>query len=277
MANNLCFEKKIAVISMLCEGSSIRGIERITGIHRDTILRLGIRVGTGCQSIMDEKMRGLSIRNLQVDEMWGFVRAKKKTVHEKNLGPEAGDVWLWVALDAETKIVPCYALGKRDRPQANAFMRDLASRLTSRPQISSDALKAYKEAIQLAFGSQVDYGTIVKSFPHGALRAARTQTVPGEITIHKEVIQGEPDPSRISTSFIEKQNHTVRMHCRRFARLTNAFSKKRENLATAVALHYAYYNFCKTHSTIRCTPAMEAGVTDTHWSVADLLEMTGER
>ncbi|MFD0895443.1 DDE-type integrase/transposase/recombinase [Luteolibacter ambystomatis] len=277
MANHLPFKKKVLAVSMLCEGSSIRGVERITGVHRDTVLRLGLRVGIGCKAILDEKMRGLDLRNIQVDEMWGFVKAKKKTVKEKGLGPDAGDAWLWVALDADTKVVPCFLVGKRDRIHANLFMRDLASRLTPRPQISSDALIAYRDAVRLAFGKEADYGTIVKTFPQGKLRASRNGTEPGEMRIDKAVIQGEPDPAKISTSFVEKQNHTVRMHCRRLARLTNAYSKRRENLDAAVALHYAYYNFCKTHSTIRCAPAMEAGITDTHWSVADLLEMTGEK
>lgn len=156
MANNLPTKKKIMAISMLCEGNSIRSIERMTGVHRDTIMRLGVRVGQGCAEIMDDKMNGLDLPNIQVDEMWGFIGAKQKTAKANDMSPDFGDVWVWVALDAETKIVPCYTVGKRDRYHANAFMGDLASRLVSRPQISSDALAAYKDAIERAFGSEVD-------------------------------------------------------------------------------------------------------------------------
>ncbi len=273
MANNLPTEKKIMAVSMLCEGNSIRSIERMTGVHRDTIMRLGVRMGQGCAEIMDDKMHGLDLPVIQVDEMWGFIGAKQKTAKANDMGPDFGDVWVWVALDAATKLVPCITVGKRDRMHAHAFMDDLASRLVSRPQISSDALSAYKDAIERAFGDAVDYGTVVKTFSHTDLEATRRYSPPDVLKIKKQAIQGNPDMSLVSTSYVEKQNHTVRMHCRRLSRLTNAFSKKRENFEAAIALHYAYYNFCKRHSTIRCTPAMEAGVVDSQWTTADLVEM----
>lgn len=276
MSNNLSTDKKITAISMsmLCEGNSIRAIERMTGVHRDTIMRLGVRVGQGCAAIMDDKMHGLDLPNIQVDEMWGFIGAKAKTAKANAMGSNFGDVWVWVALDAGTKLVPCFTIGKRDRYHANNFMGDLASRLVSRPHISSDALAAYKDAIERAFGDAVDYGTVIKTFTHTDLEATRRYSPPDVLKVKKEAVQGDPDMSLCSTSYVEKQNHTVRMHCRRLSRLTNAFSKKRENLEAAIALHYAYYNFCKRHATIRCTPAMEAGVADSQWTTADLVEMT---
>lgn len=274
MANKLPTEKKIMAISMLCEGNSIRSIERMTGVHRDTVMRLGVRVGQGCAEIMDDKMHGLDLPNIQVDEMWGFIGAKQKTAKVNDMGPEFGDVWVWVALDAGTKLVPCYAIGKRDRYHATNLMGDLADRLVSRPQIFSDALGAYKDAIERAFGGAVDYGTVIKTFTHTDLEASRRYSPPDVLKIKKEAVQGDPDMSLCSTSYVEKQNHTVRMHCRRLSRLTNAFSKKRENFEAAISLHYAYYNFCKWHSTIRCTPAMEAGIESSQWTPADLVEMT---
>jgi IS1 family transposase len=274
MSNNLSTDKKITAISMLCEGNSIRAIERMTGVHRDTIMRLGVRVGQGCAAIMDDKMHGLDLPNIQVDEMWGFIGAKAKTAKANAMGSDFGDVWVWVALDAGTKLVPCFAIGKRDRYHANDFIADLASRLVSRPQISSDALAAYKDAIERAFGSEVDYGTVIKTFTHTDLEATRRYSPPDVLKVKKAAVQGDPDMSLCSTSYVEKQNHTVRMHCRRLSRLTNAFSKKRENFEAAIGLHYAYYNFCKRHATIRCTPAMEAGVADSQWTTADLVEMT---
>ena len=275
MSNSLPVEKKIAAISMLCEGSSIRGIERVTGIHRDTIMRLGVRVGQGCAEIMDEKMRNLNLPLVQVDEMWGFIGAKQKTAKANDM-KNAGDIWVWVAIDAETKLVPCFNTGKRDGYHADAFIEDLASRITNRPQISSDALKAYEDAIERAFGSEVDYGSVVKTFTHTDLEAQRRYSPPDVLKVKKTAVKGSPDMRLVSTSYVEKQNHTVRMHCRRLSRLTNAFSKKRENFDAAIALHYAYYNFCKTHGTIRCTPAMEAGIEASQWKVAELVERVGE-
>jgi len=272
MANVLPTEKKIMAISMLCEGNSIRSVERMTGIHRDTIMRLGVRMGQGCAEIMDHEMKSLDLPNIQVDEMWGFIGAKQKTAKANSMGADFGDVWVWVALDAGTKLVPSFTVGKRDRYHANMFMGDLASRLTSRPQISSDALSAYTDAIERAFGDGVDYGTVIKTFTHTDLEAARRYSPPDVLKIKKEAVQGNPDMRLVSTSYVEKQNHTVRMHCRRLSRLTNAFSKKRENFDAAIALHYAYYNFCKRHTTLRCTPAMEAGIANSQWTTADLVE-----
>lgn len=276
MANTLPTEKKIMAIHMLCEGSSIRSIERITNIHRDTVMRLGVRVGQGCRQLLDTKMRDLACERIEVDEMWGFIGAKQKTATKKALSPEFGDVWVWIAIDSDTKLVPAFAIGDRSKYMARVFMDDLAARLRKRVQITSDALSSYVNAIERAFGTEVDYGTVIKTFNRSDLEAQRRYSPPDVIQIKKARVQGNPEWDNISTSYIEKQNHTGRMHVRRLTRLTNAFSKKRENFEAAIALHYAYYNLVKTHGTIRCTPAMAAGVSDSHWTVADLVEMVGE-
>jgi IS1 family transposase len=273
MANVLSTEKKIVVVSALVEGSSIRAIERMTGVHRDTIMRLGVRMGEGCQKIMDEKLRGLKCGTVEVDEVWGFIGMKQKTANRRNADPTQGDVWTWVALDADTKLVPAFAVGDRTQMMADAFIEDLASRLTNRVQLSSDALPAYRSAVERAFGSDVDYGSILKTFSSKELNEARRYSPAEIIKVEREVVSGSPDVKRISTSYVEKQNHTLRMHCRRLSRLTNAFSKKIENFKAAIALHYCYYNFVKMHKTIRCTPAMAAGVVSSPWTVADLVGM----
>ncbi|MFY9925870.1 MAG: DDE-type integrase/transposase/recombinase [Opitutaceae bacterium] len=273
MANILSVGKKTAAISALVEGASIRSVERITGIHRDTIMRLGMRMGEGCKRIMDEKFQGLNSRYIEVDEVWGFIGMKAKTAKRSGMDSSKGDVWTWVALDAETKLVPTFAVGERNQVTADAFIEDLASRLTHRVQISTDGLSAYQSAIERAFGTDVDYGTIVKTFSSAQLEEQRRYSPPDVVKVERMAVSGNPDADLISTSYIEKQNHTLRMHCRRLSRLTNAFSKKLENFKAAVALHYGYYNFVKIHKTIRCTPAMEAGVTTSPWTVANLVEM----
>ncbi|MBX3742744.1 MAG: DDE-type integrase/transposase/recombinase [Akkermansiaceae bacterium] len=271
MSNNLSIEKKIFAVAMLCEGNSIRAIERMTAVHRDTIMRLGVRIGQGCASIMDDMMRGLSIPQVQVDEMWGFIGSKNDVAKETGKAG-TGDIWVWVAMDADTKLIPSFLTGKRDKYHARTFMDDLASRLINRPQISSDALASYPDAIERAFGDNVDYGVVVKTFTHTDLYGAGRYTPPDVLKVKKVSAAGHPDMRRCSTSFVEKQNHTMRMHCRRLSRLTNAFSKKRENFDAAVALHFAYYNLCRIHGTLRCTPAMQAGLEKQQWTVTDLIE-----
>jgi len=275
MANKLATEKKVSVISMLAEGSSIRAIERITGINRNTIMTLGVRVGNACKRIMDEKMRGLTCKNVEIDEIWGFVGAKRNNA--KKAGAY-GDVWTFIALDADTKLIPSYVVGKRDAYHTKMFMDDLASRLTMRVQISSDSLASYPEAFERSFGADADYGQIVKTYGVTPLgKAAAVRYSPAEVVaIEKTVVSGTPNVDLISTSHVEKQNHTLRMHCRRLTRLTNAFSKKFENFEAAVALNFAYYNFVKTHGALRMTPAMAAGIEKSHWTVAELVERCGE-
>src|SRR6185437_5385849 len=222
------------------------------------------------------KMRGLTCKQVQVDEIWGFIGAKKKNAARAGA---YGDVWTFIALDADTKLIPSFVVGKRDAYHAKAFMADLASRVANRVQVSSDSLKAYADAVERGFGSEVDYGTISKTYSLSVVNnaPANIRYSPAEVvSIEKTVVSGAPDVNRISTSHVEKQNHTLRMHCRRLTRLTNAFSKKLENFEAAVALNFAYYNFCKTHKTLRMTPAMAAGIESTHWTVEELVKRCGE-
>ena len=275
MANILANEKKVAVISMLAEGSSIRAIERITGVNRNTIMSLGVRIGTACKRIMDEKMRGLKCKNIEVDEIWGFVGAKQKNAAKVGA---YGDVWTFISLDADSKLIPNFVVGKRDSYHAKAFLGDLAGRLDNRVQISSDGLAAYEDAVERGFGADADYGQIVKTYSTTLLsKESVGRYSPAEVVkAERTVISGMPDVSRICTSHIEKQNHTLRMHCRRLTRLTNAFSKKFENFEAAVALNFAYYNFCKMHGSLKMTPAMAAGIESSFWTVADLVKACGE-
>ncbi len=276
MANILKTEKKAMAVSMLAEGSSIRSIERITGIHRDTIMRLGLRIGEGCQKIMDSKMRGLTCKQIECDEIWGFVGAKRKNANRVGA---YGDVWTFIALDADTKLIPSFIVGKRDSYHARAFMEDLAGRMANRIQVSTDSLKAYPDAIERGFGTEVDHGQIVKTYSMSILgnATAAVRYSPVEVVkVERTIVSGMPDVSRITTSHIESQNLTLRMHCRRLTRLTNAYSKKFENFQAAVALNFAYYNFCKTHNSIRMTPAQAAGVESSAWTVAELIKRCGE-
>ncbi len=275
MANELKSEKKAQVVSLLCEGTSIRAVERITGIHRDTVMRLGVRVGTACAKIQGEKMRGLNCARVEVDEIWGFIGAKRKNANRVGA---YGDVWTFIALDVDSKIIPSFIVGKRDAYHAKAFISDLATRLQKRAQVSSDSLPAYADAMERGFGSEVDYGQISKTFAfENLLPGAAGRYSPAEVVkVEKTVVSGMPDVNLISTSHVEKQNHTLRMHCRRLTRLTNAFSKKFENFEAAVALNFAYYNFCKTHGAIRMTPAQAAGVESSAWTVTELVERCGE-
>jgi len=273
MANVLNTDKKIAVVAALAEGSSIRSIERMTSIHRDTIMRLGVKVGQGCTALMDAKMRDLSCNRLEMDEIWGFVGKKERNVRKED-GPDVGNVWTFCAIDAETKLVPAFKVGDRTAATANAFVADVASRMRNRVQISTDGLKAYVEAIEKSFGADVDFAQIVKTYGHEEVSDNRRYSAPDFVSSEKKVIVGNPNVDLISTSYVERLNATTRLHMRRLTRLTLAFSKKRENFTAAVGLHFAYYNFVKRHNTLRCTPAMAAGVAHTTWSVGDLVEAT---
>jgi IS1 family transposase len=270
MANVLNADKQIAVIGALAEGSSIRSIERITGVHRDTIMRLGVKVGEGCAKMLDTSMRNLPCNRLEMDEIWGFVGKKDRNVRE---GDNAvGSVWTFCAIDAETKLVPAFKCGDRDTATAKAFVQDVANRMAYRVQISTDGLNAYVAAMESAFGGNVDYAQIIKTYGHEEVSNNRRYSAPEFVSSEKKVVVGNPDPRLISTSYIERLNATTRLHMRRLTRLTLAFSKKRENFEAAIALHFAYYNFVKRHNTLRCTPAMAAGVTGSFWTVGDLLE-----
>jgi IS1 family transposase len=268
--NILKREKQEVAIAALVEGASIRSVERMTGIHRDTIMRLGLRAGQGCVNLMDSYMQNLKCQNVQVDEIWCYVGKKQR--HLKESDPEEfGDQWVFVALDADSKLIPSYLVGKRTGENAQAFLDDLSDRLDNRIQLSSDGLKAYIDAVDESFGKDIDYGQVVKTYEAEPMGAGR-YSPPHVVSAERKVIIGNPKTSNISTSYVERQNLTMRMQMRRFTRLTNAFSKKLDNLKAAVALHFAHYNFVRIHKTLRVTPAMEAGITNRLWSISDILE-----
>jgi IS1 family transposase len=272
MANVLQIDKKIAVIGALAEGSSIRSIERLTGIHRDTIMRLGVRVGQGCEMLLDSKMQDLGCNYLQLDEVWGFIGKKERHCGVDD-SPEFGDVWTYCAIDSETKLVPSFKVGKRTLATTTEFVHDVASRMRNRVQISTDALRGYAEAVVLSFGADVDYGQIVKIYTHdGAQHPERKYSAPSFASALRRPISGNPERELISTSHVERLNATTRLHVKRLSRLTLAFSKKLDNFKAAVGLHFAYYNLVRRHATLRCTPAMAAGVEKDFWTVGDLVE-----
>jgi IS1 family transposase len=272
--NRVPLDCRIQIINCLVEGNSIRSTERMTGTHRDTICRLLVEVGDGCAKLMDEQMRELPCRRIEVDEIWAYVGKKQRHMTPLDDPRRVGDQYTFVALDPETKIVPAYLVGKRDLPTAIAFITDLSERrLANRVQLSSDALAAYVEATERAFGADVDYGREVKFYEAESVGRGR-YSPPHVTSAQRIVIAGNPDPAFISTSLIERQNLTMRMSMRRFTRLTNAFSKKIENLRAAVSLHFAHYNFVRVHRSLRVTPAMEAWVSDRLWSLDELVERT---
>ncbi|MBI2512411.1 MAG: IS1 family transposase [Opitutae bacterium] len=274
MANILPIEKQVTAIGALAEGMSIRSVEAMTGIHRDTVMRLGARVGEACRRMMSEQMRELDCRQIQVDEIWGFIGKKQRNV-DPNDNPEGfGDVWTFVALDPESKVVPTFHVGKRNWEDTNAFVHDLASRMKNRIQLSSDGMNQYLNTVEDAFGTDVDYGQIVKVYGGiDDVEQQRRYSPPPVTAVNKKAICGEPDLDMISTSHVERQNLSVRMRNRRLTRLTNAFSKKLENFRASMGLTFFYYNFCKIHKSIRCTPAMAAGVTNRIWKVDDIVAL----
>jgi len=273
MANVLNLDKQVAIIGALTEGSSIRSIERVTGVHRDTIMRLGVRVGQGCAKVRDAVMRDLPCTHLQMDEIWGYIGKKQRHVAPSD-DPSMGDAWTFCAIDAETKLVPAFKVGKRDRETANAFVKDLSSRLRNRVQLSSDGLAAYVDAVERAFGSEVDFAQVIKTYAEDQSKTPeRRYSAARILTVEKRVVQGAPDMEAANTSYVERLNATTRQHMRRLTRLTHAFSKKLENFEAAVALHFAYYNLVKSHTTLHCTPAMAAEVVSSPWTVRQLVEI----
>jgi hypothetical protein len=269
--NVLSKEKQQIVIGALAEGGSIRSIERMTGIHRDTVMRLGVRVGSACKQILDEKMRGLNCSRIEVDELWGFIGKKKFHANTADRKQGLGGVWTFLSICPDSKIIPSFLVGQRDHYYATAFMEDLAGRLTNRIQLSSDAMSAYADAVERAFGAEIDYAQIVKEYSSPTVEDQRKYS-PAQLTaVYKSAIVGMPNPQHVCTSYVERANLTMRTHCKRLARLTLAFSKKLANFKAAIALNIAYYNLVKVHGSLRCTPAMEAGIANSAWSVADLV------
>jgi IS1 family transposase len=270
--NKLDKTERANVIHLLCEGMSIRAITRLTGVSKTTVSKLVVDAGAAAAWYQDRVFQSLSCKKLQIDEIWGFVGAKaKNAADEARAAGTAGDVWLWLATDADTKLVPCWHVGRRDADAAMEFIDDLASRLAVRPQITTDGLGAYVNAIDMAFGGEVDYAMLVKLY--GPAIGGERRYSPAECTgAIKTPMRGNPDPAHVSTSYAERNNLNVRMHSRRMTRLTNAFSKKMENHAHAMALHFLYYNFVRIHASLKTTPAMAAGVTDRLWEVAEMVD-----
>jgi len=269
--NRLSIDRKAKVIAALVEGNSVRATCRMTGTAKGTVTRLLAEVGTACAKYQDVFFRDLPCRTIQCDEIWSFCYAKQKNVPEEKQGKFGfGDVWTWIAIDADTKLVPSWLVGLRDAGYAFAFIRDLQSRLANRVQLTTDGHKVYLNVIEDVFGADIDYAMLVKLY--GAEPSGEARYSPAKCTgTNSRVVTGYPDPKLISTSYAERQNLTMRMSMRRFTRLTNAFSKKVENLVHAVALHYMYYNFARPHKTLSrpypTTPAMAAGVSDHIWTI----------
>jgi IS1 family transposase len=270
MVNRLSIARQTQIISALVEGNSIRSVERMTNTHRDTIMRLGFQIGKGCHKLMHEKMRHLNCERIECDEIWSYVR-KKQNQLKPGESIRAGDFWTFVAIDPQTKLVPCYLTGKRTLDNATQFMCDLARRIDNRVQISTDGLPSYVRAVEVAFGSKADFGQVVKFYDAEPVGPGR-YAPPKVSKVEKEAVWGNPDMATLSTSIVERQNHNMRMSMRRFTRLTNGFSKKLENLKGAVALHFAHYNMVRIHKTLRVTPAMAAGVEDRLWTLQELVE-----
>ncbi len=274
--NKLSTDKRCAVIAALVEGNSIRATARMTDVSKPTILKLIADLGPVCADYQDAALTDLGCRRLECDEIWQFVYAKQKNVEKATSAPqEAGDVWTWVAIDADSKLIPTWQIGPRDAITAHTFMTDLAGRLKHRVQLTTDGLQAYIEAVEDAFGMDIDYAQLVKIYGADAESERRYSPVVCQSCTVRE-IQGDPNPKRISTSYIERQNLTMRMSMRRYTRLTNGFSKKLENHAAATAIHFMYYNFARIHRTIRMSPAMAAGVTETLWSIRDIVGLLEE-
>jgi IS1 family transposase len=271
--NKLPRDKRIRILSLLVEGNSMRATGRIADVALNTVTKLFIDTAKVCFEYQDRAFRELPCKRLQLDEIWSFVYSKQKNVPEGKEG-EAGDVWTWVALDADTKLVPSWMIGDRSGATARLFVSDLASRLANRVQITTDGHRAYLQAIEEAFGADVDYAMLDKVYAASKDQSSERRYSPATcVGAHQKAITGKPDMAHVSTSFVERQNLTMRMSIRRFTRLTNAFSKKIENHAHSLSLHYMHYNFCRIHKTLRVSPAMAAGVTDRLWSIADIVDL----
>jgi IS1 family transposase len=269
--NRLTTSRRTQVIAALVEGVSINAITRMTGVAKHTILNLLKDLGCACAEYHNAAVRNLKVRRVQCDEIWSFVYAKQKNVSEEQMNKGAGDCWTWTAIDADTKLIISYVLGNRGISTAQFFMRDLASRVSNRFQLTTDGHRVYVDAVEDAFGGDIDYSMLVKIYGMPDNLSESRYSPATCIGCRTATVSGTPDPDHISTSFVERQNLTMRMGMRRFTRLTNGFSKKVENHGHAVALHFMHYNFCRVHKTLRVTPAMEAGLTDHVWTLEELV------
>jgi len=272
--NRLSREKQAQIVAALIEGNSIRATARMCDVDKETVMKLQLAAGFKSADYQDKVMRGLTCKRVQCDEIWAFCYAKDKNVPADKQGKFGfGSVWTWTAIDADTKLIPSFTVGNRDAASARILIEDLASRLKSRIQLTTDGLKVYVDAVEDAFGSDIDYAMLIKTYESSQ---DETRYSPAVCTsCESKAVMGNPDPKHISTSYVERQNLSMRMGIRRFTRLTNGFSKKVENHAASVALYFMHYNFCRVHRTLRVTPAMQAGLTDHVWTVEEMLEKIG--
>ena len=274
--NQLNTNRRCQIIAALIEGNSINATCRMLGVGKHTVLRLLEDAGCACAAYHDANVRNLRVGRAQCDEVWSFVYAKQKNVTMEQMEAGAGDCWTWTAIDADSKLIISYMLGDRGAMTAQAFMQDVASRISNRIQLTTDGHRVYAEAVENAFGSEIDYAMLVKIY--GASNDGESRYSPATcVGCRTGVLSGKPDPKYISTSYVERQNLSTRMGMRRFTRLTNGFSKKFENHAHQVALYFMHYNYCRVHTTLRVTPAMEAGLTDHVWTLAELCSLLPER
>lgn len=283
--NKLPIAKKVQIINCLVEGMSLRATSRLVDVSINTVTKLLVDTGKACQDFHDETVHSLTTKRIQLDEIWSFVYAKESHVEEimnSSIDKDkAGDVWTWVGIDADSKLVVSWYVGNRDTESAKVIVSDIKSRLTNRIQLTTDGLKSYLDAVDSAFGDKIDFAQIKKVYasdnPKGAKRYQQRMEArysPGDfVSAEVKTISGAPDIKHVSTSYVERQNLTMRMHMRRFTRLTNAFSKKIENHCHAIALHFVYYNFAKIHTSLRVTPAMQAGVTKQPMSIEDIVRL----
>jgi IS1 family transposase len=274
--SRLSTAQRVQIVSALVEGNSIRSTCRMTGIAKGTVLSLLAQMGKACADYHNKHVRNVAAKRIQCDEIWSFCYGKDKNIPEEKKAEGAGSLWTWTALDADSKLIVSYLCGGRDAAWARSFMKDVAARLTTRVQLTTDGHKAYIEAVEGAFGMDVDYALLIKLY--GSPAQPDTRYSPG-VCIGTESVRviGSPDEKHISTSYVERQNLTMRMSMRRFTRLTNAFSKKVENHEHMLAIYFLYYNFCRVHQTLRVTPAMEAGIADHVWSIAEMVKLLDGR
>lgn len=277
--NKLTTKQRTQILHMLVEGNSLRATARMADVSRNTVDKLLCEAGEACLDYQDKVLRNLPCKRIQCDEIWSFVYAKQKNVLGAKAAPEdAGDVWTWTAIDADTKLVPCWHVGGRDYQAAAMFIDDLASRLSNRVQLTTDGHKAYLQAIENAFGNDIDYAQLIKIYGTDKMIQAEKRYSPAKFIEAKcGVVTGDPAQEHISTSYVERQNLTMRMSMRRFTRLTNGFSKKIENHMHAISLHYMHYNFCRIHKTLKVTPAMEAGIATSVYDLDFIVNLIDER